>query len=192
MSDTGSRTADPLPPPRPRSPPADRPASTQRLTARGPPPRSLLARFVYRNGTAVLAEANVIKARPTPAAPEVFVTEEAVGRHLVAITASVNAAFATCWSLAVCDDNVLVLKCVGALFALARIADLLGTTLLAFLAFVAVFTLPKGYEVKHKEVDAAVALVLTSARGVAAQVAAKAKDLKKTAKAGDAEAKKAL
>lgn len=149
----------------------------------------LLARFVYRNGTAVLAEANVIKAHPPAVAPAAFVTEEEVARHLATITSLANSAFATAFSLAVCDDNVLVLKSVGFLFAVARIGDLLGTTLLAFLVFVGVFTLPKGYELKQPEVDAFVSLVLASARGAYGQLAAKAKDLKNTSK-NDASKKK--
>ncbi len=112
----------------------------------------LVARLVYRNGVDLLAEAKVVQRRPVPVAPDVFVTEEEVREHLTYLTARANGALRLCFSLAVCENNALSLKCIAAVFAVSLIANLLGTTFLCFMVFACAFTLPIGYRRNEAEV----------------------------------------
>ena len=105
--------------------------------------------------------------------------------HLASITALLNRALKIGFSLSACDDNLLSLKTMGVLYGLSILANLFGTTCLAFLLFVAALTLPVGYELKKAEVDAAYASASAAASDLYASLLAKipkAADLKEEEK----------
>lgn len=137
----------------------------------------LVTRLGYRNGCRVLADMNMIEKRPVPAAPETFVSEEDVLAALKSVTDAVNSTLHAGYALATCEDNGLVLKWCGLLYALALGSKLLGTTGLCFFAFASFFGLPKLYQLKQPEIDAIAAQASTKALALAAQLEAKGKSI---------------
>lgn len=106
----------------------------------------LITRLVYYN---------TVGERPT--APEVWFSEAEIQEHLTSLTARANALAQTAFALSCCKDNALTLQWAGGLLLLSLLCRVLGTTGLFFLLFVAAFSLPKVYELKQPEVDAAYA-----------------------------------
>lgn len=106
----------------------------------------LIARLAYYNTVGV-----------RPAAPAEFFSEAEVQSHLTAITAFANSAAGTCFYLACAHDAGLTLKWAGGLLVVAFVCRLVGTTGFFFLCFVGAFSIPKVYELKQPEIDAALA-----------------------------------
>jgi len=116
----------------------------------------LIARLVYRNSLHVLAGLNLIEKRPAlEAAPETFVSEADVERVLKTATKLVNSTLRSAYSLALGDCTPLVLKWIAGLYAVALASKLLGTTGLCFLLFAGTLSLPKVYQLKQPQIDAA-------------------------------------
>ena len=138
-------------------------------------------RFVYYHALQPLAvKAQLIKATPHPTAPAQWLSEEEVQRHVGALTATLNSLLETLFSLSYCADPALTLKCAGGLLGLAWLSRLLGTVGVCFLAFVGTLGLPKAYELKQPEADAALAKAaakLDEAKAAAAVQGKKAKKL---------------
>jgi len=77
--------------------------------------------------------------------------------HLRGITATVNSFVRLVFSLLYMESTELGLKCIAAFGITGYIARQLGTSLLFLCLFLGAFTLPKAYELKQPEVDAALA-----------------------------------
>ena len=104
----------------------------------------LLARLVYYSTVGT-----------RPQTPETFFAEEEVQAYLTTATASANSAARAAYALATAEDPAFTLQCAAGLAAVAYVCRLVGTTGLFFLCFVAAFSLPKVYELKQAEADAA-------------------------------------
>jgi hypothetical protein len=142
----------------------------------------IVLRFSYTNGSRVLADMNVIgKQLRAPEPPETFVTEEQMQALVPEITAQINTTLQLGYSLLAGECTTGVLQAVAVLFVISLASRIFGTTGLFFLLFVAAFSLPKGYELKKKEVDQGIEVLKKSATDVwakAIQSIPKASDLK--------------
>mmetsp|Transcript_11357 Transcript_11357/g.35026 ORF Transcript_11357/g.35026 Transcript_11357/m.35026 type:complete len:92 (+) Transcript_11357:572-847(+) len=77
------------------------------------------------------------------------------------------------------DDTALALKWMAGLYALALASRMLGSTGLFFVVFLCAFTLPKGYEQKRDEVDAAMAKGMSLIKDISALAIDKLSELRK-------------
>lgn len=139
----------------------------------------LIIRFAFRHGTTMLGELGVIPKRTQPSTPEVFLRVEDVQESLPALVDSANRALHAAGSLMLADNTSLALKWMAGLYALALASRMMGSTGLFFAVFVCAFTLPKGYEQKKTEVDAAVAKGLLVAKDLSSTALAKLNELRK-------------
>lgn len=136
----------------------------------------LIVRFVYRNGYMLAAKYNLATRKPVEPAKEAYVSEEEVGAYVALVTAKLNSGLRIAYSVAMCEDNALMLKLICGLFFFSSFVKLIGASGLFFLAWVAAFSGPKFYEVKKTEVDAA----LAKAEAVALDVFKRGSDLAST------------
>ena len=151
----------------------------------------LVLRLAWYHAVQPLAvKAQLMKATPRPTTPEQWLSEEEVQRHLSALTATLNGLLRTLFSLSYCDDPALTLKCAGGLMGLAWLSRLLGTVGLFFVAFVGTLGLPKAYELKQPEVDAALATAKGKATELYTQVKAKVPSIPKATDLKSAEDEK--
>mmetsp|Transcript_22485 Transcript_22485/g.27738 ORF Transcript_22485/g.27738 Transcript_22485/m.27738 type:complete len:170 (-) Transcript_22485:731-1240(-) len=139
----------------------------------------ILIRFGYRHGTAILGELNVIEKRTQPRTPEAFLKVEEVQTALPEIVEGINRALHAASSLMLADDTALALKWMAGLYALALASRMLGSTGLFFVVFLCAFTLPKGYEQKRDEVDAAMAKGMSLIKDISALAIDKLSELRK-------------
>jgi len=149
----------------------------------------LLVRLVYYSVHRYLVHAKLAVASPPPVIPSEWLTEAEMMGYVQAITTTVNSFVRLVFSLLYMESTELGLKCIVAFGITGYIARQLGTSLLFLcLVFVGAFTLPKAYELKQPEVDAA----LTKARGTLSecQRAIMAKALSASGAAQDREKKK--
>ena len=141
----------------------------------------LITRLVYYN---------FVGARPT--APEEWFSEAEVQAHLTTITAKANALAKAAFALACGDDNMLTLQCVGGLLGVSMLCRTVGTTGFFFLIFASCFSLPKLYELKQPEVDAAIDTVRVKALEVYKAGMSKVPSIPKAADLKDEADKKKL
>ena len=116
---------------------------------------TLLARVAYFKGTKALASANLIKPQPEPVLLDTWLSEEEVQPYLSWLTQRLNALIASVVKLSYGEDLRQCGQTIGALVLVAYACRLVGTTGFCFLLFSAAFSLPRGYELKKPEVDAA-------------------------------------
>ena len=135
----------------------------------------LLVRLVFFTGSKALANAKLIQPRPAPVVPTEWLSEAEVQPHLAAVTAALNALVCGAIKLSYGEDWRLCLQVIGALVVLSYACELIGVTGLAFLAFLLAFSLPKGYEARQPEVDAAVARAWSKAEELKQKGEAKVK-----------------
>lgn len=123
----------------------------------------LLFRLIFFAGSKALAEAKLIQPRPAPVIPTEWLTEEEVQPYLSSITRTINACICAAIKLSYGEDVKLCAQVIASLLSLAYACRLMGVTGLAFVTFILGFTLPKCYELKQPEVDAAYAKALAKA-----------------------------
>ena len=143
----------------------------------------LLARLAYYNTVGV-----------RPEAPAEWLSEAEVATHLQVATARLNEAARLAFALACCHDNLLTVQWAVALGAVALACRVVGTTGFLFLLFAAAFSLPKAYELKKAECDAAMAAVRKTAAEACGKAIACVPSIPKAAdlagKSSEAEAEK--
>jgi len=101
--------------------------------------------------------------RPRPKAPDAFVTEEDLTALVAGKAAMLDGWIHAGYSLLIGECNEIVLKWMAGLYALSLCGKLLGSTGTLFLAFALAMSVPKVYELKQREVDAALAVVKAGA-----------------------------
>jgi hypothetical protein len=106
---------------------------------------TLLVRLVFFKVTNALAAANVIQPLPSPVLPDQWLTEAEVLPYLAWGTDKLSYG----------EDVQLSGQWISALLLVAYICRLVGTTGFCFVIFACAFSLPRGYELKKPEVDAA-------------------------------------
>jgi hypothetical protein len=147
----------------------------------------LIARFTWYQGvTKVLVAADLAKEKPRPVAPKSWLSEDEVQRHLTTVTAYLNAVLHTFFSLTYCDDPTLTLRAVGGLLGVAFLCRILGSAGFLFLLFLGAFAIPKFYQLKQPEVDAALEAASKHASKQVEAALEQGKDLLKKMKSTDA------
>ena len=91
-----------------------------------------------------------------PKLPETWITEEEVQPHVGTFTSAVNTVAREALSVASGQDVTKSLQWIVALSVIAFACRLFGSCGFLFLVFVGAFTAPRVYELKHKEIDAAI------------------------------------
>jgi len=132
---------------------------------------------------------------PRPSMPADWISEAEVQEQVAAITKTINAAAKAAFALTCGANPALTTQWIGGLAAVALLCRLLTTTGLLFSLFVAAFAVPRTYEAKQAEIDAALVVASTKARELrdVAFVAVKekvAKAFPSTVKSPEAEKKK--
>jgi len=113
----------------------------------------VIFRLCYCFATVQLGNLGVIPKRRIPKAPETFITVEDVQRHVPALTTTLNACLHATYKLLYGEPSPVVFKIAAALYAVSLASKLFGSTGLFFIAFFSIFTLPKVYELKQREID---------------------------------------
>lgn len=117
----------------------------------------LVVRLVYRNGCILASNYNLMTMKPVPPPKDAYVSEEEVKAYAGLVADKLNSGLRAAYSVAMCDDNALMLKLISGLFFFSTFIKLVGTMGFLFLSWVLVFSGPKFYEVKKAEVDALLA-----------------------------------
>jgi len=102
-----------------------------------------------------LAWYNTVGSRPAP--PTDLFSEADIQAHVAVLTERANTVAIMGHALLTASDSALTLQCVGGLMGISLLCRFFGTTGFFFLLFVAAFTLPRAYEAKKSQVDAALA-----------------------------------
>ena len=152
---------------------------------------NIIARIVYRSGSAALAELNVLPKRTPPVVVETFITAEEIQQCVPCVTSTINGAARAAARLVVAEPDSFTLRWLVALFTLAMLGRILGTTGVFALAFISLFTLPVGYSHKRVEVDKALATAEATGKQLMAQAQSKVNEVLKGNKPSAA-AKKAI
>lgn len=113
----------------------------------------------------------MVTKRLVPKAPVLIISEEEVRTHISA--GNLNVLLRAGFSLAVCNDNHCSIKVMVLLYGVALLANLLGTTTLAFLVWSGVFTLPIACSKKKAELTAAYSAGAVFAADLCTQLLAK-------------------
>lgn len=117
---------------------------------------TLLVRLVFfKLLQPALAAANVLQPPPPPVLPDQWLREEEVLPYLAWMTERLNALITSAVKLSYGEDVSLTGQWIASLLLVAYTCRLLGTTGFCFLLFASAFSLPRGYELKKPEVDAA-------------------------------------
>jgi hypothetical protein len=98
---------------------------------------------------------NTVGKRPEP--PAEWISEAEVQKHAASLTKHANAVARNMFALVHGADAALTAQWIAALGFVAFLARIFGTTGLLFLLFVAAFSVPRAYELKRGEADAAIA-----------------------------------